>query len=176
MEIKQTFISISLDTGRVAIMGFVTQGKGSILPSGAIWIDEEKNWWYREPTDENIKNEIERTMFSNGQPTIYRIISQEEIPIDRTFRDALFDDGQKLMFNMERAREIHRDRLRRLRVAEFEKNDIELRDASLEKDEIKLQKALEKRDVLRNITIHPEIDAAKNIEELKIAGLSVLEE
>lgn len=175
METKQQFISITLSDGSVAVMGFITQGRGSDLPWGAVWTNEP-GWWTREASDVNVFAEISRMDFGEGrQAAGYRRINPEDIPQDRTYRNALKDDGQKLDFDMAKAREIHKDRIRRARVMLFVENDIALRDADLEKDNAKLNKAKKKRDDLRDATEYAGIEAAQTIEELKAAVPPVLE-
>lgn len=167
MENKQEFISISLDDGSVSIMGLISQGRGSDLPWGAEWLVD--GWWKRNITDDIINQEIGRCEFEGKSVVSWRRISQSEIPQDRTYRNALKDDGVKLGFDMVKAREIHKSRIRRTRVRLFEKNDIDLRDAILDNDKKKTDDAKKKRDSLRDATDYPAIESAKTIEELKAA-------
>jgi len=175
MKIEQQFIAITLDDGSTAIMGFVTQGRGSTLPAGAQWTSEAAGWWKREPTDENVIEEIARMSSGAGpQPSRYRRIAQADIPQDRTYRNAWKDDGQAIVHDMAKAREIHRDRLRQMRVQLFEVNDIALADALAERDEPKRLEAIAQRNALRDVTKAPAIDAAQTVEDLKAAIPDVL--
>lgn len=174
MEIEQQFVAITLDDGSTAIMGFATQARGSSLPYGGQWVDEAAGWWRREPTDDNIFQEIGRTSFGGAQPVSYRKIKRAEIPRDRSYRNALVDDGGQLTFDMPKAREIHRDKLRQLRVAHFAANDIVLLEAVIEGDEVKRAKAVARRDALRDVTELLSIEAAKTIEQLKTAGMEIV--
>lgn len=173
MNIEQEFISITMDDGSVVIMGFLTQGRGSNLPGGAEWISD--GWWRRPATDENIFSEIQRASFGEKTAVGYRKVNLTDIPKDRTYRNALKDDGNKLGFDMVKAREIHKDRIRRTRVKLFEKNDLDLRDAILENDKKKIDDAKKKRDDLRDATDYPAIESAKTIDELKAAIPPALE-
>ena len=176
MKIEQQFIAITLDDGATAIMGFLTQGRGSIIPSGPEWADEAAGWWSREATDENIFDEVLRTSFGEGRSVArYRRVSPSEVPQDRTYRNAWKDDGTAIVHDMPKAREIHRDRLRRMRVPLFEQNDIALADALVEGDEVARQAAVARRNALRDVTKHSAIDTAQTIEELKTAVPSALE-
>jgi len=175
MNIEQQFVAITLDDGSTAIMGFVTQGRGSALPHGAQWV-EGTDWWRRDPTDENIFEEIGRTGFSGRQAVKYRNIDPADIPQDRTYRNALIDTGKKLTFDMGRAREIHKDRLRRMRAPLFEKNDLALRDAILDGDQEKIGLYTSRRDALRAVTDDIRIGSAKTIDDLKVAIPQVLAE
>lgn len=174
MDIKQEFISITLDDGSVAIMGFLTQGRGSELPQGAEWVKGVDGWWSRPANDENIFSEILRTSFGERAVVRYRKINPDDLPKDRTYRNALKDDGVKLDFDMVKAREIHKNRLRRARAKLFEENDLALRDAIIENDDAKLSDATKRRDDLRDVTAFTGIDAAQAIEELKAAIPPVL--
>lgn len=177
MNIEQAFFAVTLDDGSVAIMGFVTQGRGSSLPKGAEWVDEAEGWWKREPTDANVFLEIGRTAFADGRsPTGYRRVQPTDLPQDRTYRNAWKDDGQAIVHDMPKAREIHRDRLRQLRAAQFEANDIALRDAILAQDQQAIAKATKRRDDLRDATDDPAIEAAQTVDELRVAGMATVSE
>jgi hypothetical protein len=85
------------------------------------------------------------------------------------FADALrvnFDkESDYFYFDINTARELTKNRLRRERAGFFEKNDILLRDAIIENDSKKLSEAIAERDRLRNITNLT--DQATTIEQLK---------
>lgn len=169
-------VSITLDNGSVAIMSFITHGRGSVLPNGAAWSDEP-GYWKREPTDANIFDEVCRA-FSNPdgpQPVRTRVIQESDIPADRAFRDALEDDGKVLRHNLTKARDIHLARLRRKRVLLLEQLD---RDWSRANGQGRTSEAAEiesKRQRLRDMTkdLAPAIAAAKNTDELKAVELPV---
>lgn len=91
------------------------------------------------------------------------------LPVDRHFRAAWawLTSEPVVEVHMGRAREIHRDNLRRMRAKEFEKNDLELRDAIVDGDVVRIAHCKKRRDALRDATRHPAIDAAKTPEELR---------
>jgi hypothetical protein len=150
-------------------MGILTTGRGSILPSGAEWID--KGWWTRPPTDAVIFEEVSRTFA--GQTLLgYRRIEAGDIPADRTYRNALADNGTgALVFDMPKARGLHMDKLRRARVAQLEALDVELiraigrggSGAGIE----------ERKQALRDMPqrLAPALEACKTVEALKLVGV-----
>jgi len=93
-------------------------------------------------------------------------IDKSAIPNDRTFRSAWKPD---LAVDMDKARDIHRDKLRKLRTTKLEALDVELSRNPSKFDEIDA-----KRQALRDVTADPAIDAAKTPAELKAAIPSVL--
>lgn len=70
-----------------------------------------------------------------------------------------------ITINMEKAKQIWREKILTERKAAFEKNDIAIRDAQLDNDKDALLLALSRRDELR--AIGDIIDAAKTTDELK---------
>lgn len=70
-----------------------------------------------------------------------------------------------ITINMDKAKQIWREKIAADRKAAFEKNDIAIRDAQLEGDQLKLTFALRRRDELR--AIGNKIDAATSVDELK---------
>lgn len=92
-----------------------------------------------------------------------------EIPEDRTFRNAWVHDGKKPVVHMGRAREIHRNHLRKLRAAKFLELDAAYNSADENGDAAGKKAIGARRQVLRDITRHPSIEAAQTPEELKAA-------
>lgn len=90
----------------------------------------------------------------------------DSIPSDRTFRNAWEDQGV-VQINMEKAREIHKEVLRRLRTPKLAELDV----AYMRADEIgdTAEKAIiaAKKQALRDVTADPAIAAATTPEELK---------
>lgn len=94
----------------------------------------------------------------------WRVVSADDIPEDRLYRNALKPD---LTHDMAKARVIHRDRLRRARKPLLEALDIEAQRA-LESGQ-PLTTVAQKKQVLRDVTKHPGIEAARSIDELAAA-------
>jgi hypothetical protein len=158
-------IAIRRADGGVSIMSFVTRGRGSVLPYGAAWEDQERSLWKREPTDANVSQEIARIPLLEA--TGYRRIADAEIPADRAFRDALVDDGTRLVHDMPRAREILRQRLRVARVPVLAALDVEYQRADEQSDKAGKARVVLLKQELRDITAHPGIEAAQTTDELK---------
>jgi len=95
-----------------------------------------------------------------------RIADEDEIPVDRTFRNALKND---LTHDMDKAREIWRDKLREERKPLLEALDIEYIRADELGDAGAKAAIAEPKQALRNVTKDAAIDAAATPEELKAA-------
>lgn len=118
---------------------------------------------------------IEETIAKMQPDTQKEIVSWREIepkeeyfPRDLTFRDAWCDvtPEPKIDIDMPKARNIHRNRLRELRKPKLDALDIESMKAVIAKDEKKTNEIEAKKQVLRDVTIHPAIEAASTPEEL----------
>lgn len=153
-DFEQTFvrIAISKSDGGVAIMQFLTLVKRN----------EEDPGFIREATPANIEEELTKSGYG-GRP--WRIILDDEIPQDRTFRDAWTDTG-KIEHDMEKARAIQQERLNRLAKAKTEEMAHEVLDALLDDNVPKLTTLRAKRTAILSI---PGIDIAKaaTVEDLK---------
>jgi hypothetical protein len=102
----------------------------------------------------------------------YRIVESSNLPNDKylnTFSDALVVDFSKtgnegIDFDIIKAREITKQRLRRERISAFQENDVVIRDAYLENDQIKLSIAIDERDRLRDLPT--KVDIISDIDQL----------
>jgi len=109
---------------------------------------------------------IEDAVKAIPEGSIFEIFEESELPNQEhlhLFFDALEVDFQSkvISFNITKAKELTKIRLRKERTALFEKNDIVLRDAIIEQDQEKLDRAIAERDRLRNIT-----DLVNNVDNL----------
>lgn len=101
-----------------------------------------------------------------------RVVDFSEIPSDRSFRDAWKDIGRAVAVDMPKAREIHREKLRRLRKPKMEALDVEaLRNLG---SALKLAEIEAKKQELRDATAFPAIDSAATPDALKLAVPSCL--
>lgn len=105
--------------------------------------------------------------------TNVRVVDAEDIPTDRTFRDAWAACPESVCrVDMQKAREIHRERLRRARKPKLEALDVEtMRNLT---NSAKLAEIEAKKQELRDATAYPAIDSAATPEDLKLAVPSCL--
>lgn len=114
--------------------------------------------------DADIGSEIEKWKSVKTGYVSHQEITAAEVPEDRTFRNAWKPD---LTVDMPKAREIHKDKLRQLRVRLLEALDIEYAQADERNDNAKKTEIAARREALRNVTADPAIAAAATPEELK---------
>ncbi len=117
--------AITLESGQVAIMRMQKEGL-------------------------NVEDEIAR--WPDPSYVSYVEITEEDIPKDRVFRDALKVNDNKIEHDISKAHEIKKDELRRLRKPKLEALDIEQMRATEENDTEKLEVIAKKKQVLRDIT------------------------
>jgi hypothetical protein len=154
-------IVITCVDGSTALMQFVTKQQRTVLPGGNGQVDPG---WTREASPENIDAEIRK---SNIPFVGWRHASMSEVPNDRTFRNAWKDGSTKVDVDMPKARNIWRDKMREARVSKLSTLDA----AYLRADEVgdaQLKRTIAtQKQVLRDVTTLPAIEAAKTPEELK---------
>jgi hypothetical protein len=116
---------------------------------------------------------IEDAILQVPQGASYRIVSNNQLPFDEDmvdFADALsvnFDNtlDPNIHFDIEKAREITKTRLRTERIEYFEQNDILLRDAIIENNSENLNIAIIERNRLRDITMT--VNTVDTIDQLR---------
>ena len=151
-------VAVTLETGPLAILHFVTSDGGGIQ---------------REGTDEEIQVEIARAPWL-ARVVSWRRLDARDIPDDRTFRDAWADrGGGPVGVDMPRAREIQMARIRARRDAELVALDGQQlqhlgRGRGPDVAAIEAQK-----QVLRDLpaTVQPAVDTAATPEALVLIGL-----
>lgn len=99
----------------------------------------------------------------------------EELPVDKTFRNAWILKDGKVEHDMDKARELQKVRLRNLRAPLLSKLDVDYQKADEEDDRAKKKKIADKKKALRNITVHASILEALTVEELKEAAILELD-
>lgn len=113
-------------------------------------------------------------------PTSWRFVPNDyvEEADDRTFRNAWKDTPgrNKPDHDMPKARELQRTRLRHLRAPLLDALDYDYLRADEANDQATKRTIAVRKQKLRDITAHPEIDAAATTDALKLAGMSVLQE
>lgn len=97
----------------------------------------------------------------------HRICSKAEVPTDRSFRAAWRDSGKSIDIDMDHAKAITRDRLRKERAPLLADLDVQAIRAVETDDKAKLLEVAAEKQRLRDITALPGIEAAATPEELK---------
>lgn len=96
-----------------------------------------------------------------------KVVEESAIPADRTFRLAWKASGSAVVHDMEKARHLHRENMRSQRKPKLELLDVKVL-CALEKGDIStLPSLVAEKQVLRDVTATPGIEAASTIEELK---------
>ncbi len=101
----------------------------------------------------------------------FRPIEKSDIPVDRYFRNA-WEDENGIRINMPKAKDIQKDKLRKIRIPLLEALDIEYQKADEVGDTQKKKEIAVKKQVLRDVTNNPAIEAAQTPEELKLIDLN----
>lgn len=150
-------IAIIAADDTVLIMAFVTDDKHGVT---------------NEPTIENIQAEINKMQVQLDAVKLplksWEVIDHEDIPTDRTYRNAWHRPNGKIETHMGKARELHKDLLRELRAPKLAALDIEYQRADENGDNAKKAAIALQKKALRDITSDPRIAAATNPEQLKL--------
>ena len=101
----------------------------------------------------------------NPTPVSWREINRDEIPQDRTYRNAWRDTGTAIEHNMTHARGIHMDRIRRQRDRELVKLDVPFMRAMESGNGAEKAIAGQKRH-LRDLPANFDLTSATTVEEL----------
>ena len=167
--IDQVKIKVVRNDGSITILTFITDDHKQItmtrkVPDGAGGFITKVITYggvKRDATPENIEAELVRAGLDFQS---YTIIEDADIPT-RNYRDAWADgSGTAIIHDMTKAAEIMRDKLRIARAPLLTALDVEMSRAF---DDKVLQAEIEaKRQALRDVTIAPAIENAKNIEAL----------
>ena len=103
------------------------------------------------------------------------VVNVNAIPVDRTFRDAWRNNGSgKPEVDMSAARELWRDRMRAARVPKLAALDVEYQRADETGDTARKADVARRKQVLRDVTADPRIEAAATPDELKAVWPEVL--
>jgi hypothetical protein len=161
---RQTFIAITFADDSVGVMGFVTH---EFFADGSLR-------WVRHSTDEAIASEIARTAYDAVKLPIkgWRRVNAQDIPTDRTFRNAWVDRGS-IQHDMPKARALRLQFLRVEREKKWPDLDSQWMRAAGQKKLKEADDIEAKRQALRDFpqTIAAALDAAQDIEALKAIQL-----
>lgn len=171
LKIEQTLIALERIDGGVSLMAFLIVARGNQLPVGAVWLDERSGWWGRNASDENIAREISCIPEAADVKAWHRVSDPaDQVPTDRTYRDAWSWTGSKVEHDMTRAREVHRDRIRKARGAAFAALDGKFTRALGQKDQAAADAIEAKRQAWRDAPADLRIDNAIDVDQLKAIG------
>lgn len=159
------FVALSFADGSVGIMQFALAPR---LPAGALPPGYDPGTGLREATDEAIAHEIAR---SGLQPTGWRRISPEDLPATRAYRGAWTDTGVRIEHDMVKARDIHREKLRRARAPLLAALDVEYQLADEQNDTKGKRAVAARKQALRDAPADPRIAQAETIEQLASIAL-----
>lgn len=95
------------------------------------------------------------------------VVDVKDIPTDRSFRNAWSHKAGVISVHMDKARDIHRGKLRAARQPMLQQLDVEYQRAHERGDEEHMKTVAVAKQVLRDVTQHPDIDAAQTPNELK---------
>jgi len=124
------------------------------------------------PSDEILKwHENDRGTVDSHCP-----LSEDDIPKDWYFRDAWFHNGNQINIDVEKCKDIHRNKLRELRKPKLESLDIEFMKASETGDDERKKEVVALKQFLRDVTQHPDLVNAKTPEEIKSFMPDILKE
>lgn len=102
-----------------------------------------------------------------GEYVSHHEVDEADIPTDRSFRNAWTRDGKTVAHDMEKCRNIHRERLRLARAPKLAALDVEYQRADEADDKAAKVSIAKQKQSLRDVTADPRIDAATTPEELK---------
>jgi len=118
---------------------------------------------------------VERSVPKDIDPRRIRILPDDwQAPDDRTFRNAWVASGDRITVDMPKARDIHRQKLRQARKPELEALDVEALRATEKDDKAALSVVAQRKQKLRDVTKHPDIDACPDPDALKALTLDKL--
>jgi hypothetical protein len=127
--------------------------------------------WTIDPTPEYVDAIIAKHDWQGGQaPVSWRFVPDDIVDddTDQTFRNAWRDGGgNKPDVDMVKARDIHRNRLRRMRAPLLEDLDAEYMQADEAGDQQAKRAIAARKQALRDVTSDAAIDAAMTPEALK---------
>jgi hypothetical protein len=113
---------------------------------------------------------------ANGEykAAAYWEVADADIPPDRSFRDAWVIARQAINVDMEKARNVHKNRLRAEREALLAELDVQYLRAVESGNVSEASRISARKQQLRDVTKDPAIESARTPEELKQAAVAVL--
>jgi hypothetical protein len=108
--------------------------------------------------------------------TNVQIVEPSAIPTDRSFRNAWEQSGAAIVHSMAKCRALWRQKMREHRAERWPVWDAAYLQADEQGDLVRKTQLAAKRQQLRDVTAHPNIDAATTPDELKLVWPTILEE
>lgn len=105
-----------------------------------------------------------------------QVIERSDVPNDRTFRNAWKQEGRSVGHDMDKCREIWKDKMREARAPILAALDADYSKADESGDQIKKRDVAAKKQALRDVTKHADIDTAATPDDLKKVWPTVLGE
>jgi hypothetical protein len=99
--------------------------------------------------------------------TNVHVVEFTDLPQDRYFRNAWSTDGKAVSVDMDKARAIHKDRLRSMRAPKLAALDVDYDKADEAGDAAAKKAVADKKQALRDVTKDAAIAAATTPDELK---------
>jgi len=118
--------------------------------------------------------EIEQRAFDRLPPNAINPHFVLSVPQDRTFRDAWTSNGAEVLQEINKCREIHRAKLREMRLPKLAALDVEYMRADEDGDSAKKAEIAAKKRALRDVTNFSGIDEATTPDQLKLAIPEIL--
>jgi len=159
---------------------------GATLPSGKTIkfektpIDKFAKKWpisglnplWAETEQEFIERIISKDIPTNASNI--NILEEQNVPKDREFRNAWKLDASGISIDMQKAKELKRQKLRLLRIPFLKNLDTEYLRADENGDTAEKQRIAQQKQALRDVTSDPAIEAASTPEELKAVMPDIL--
>jgi hypothetical protein len=165
MKNESILIAITKTDGSLSIMNLATIARGNILPSGAVWFNDASGWWYRDPTKEVIEKEIAQVA---PDVASWRQIENAEIQErDREFRNAWRDTGTIIEPDLNVAKVLKANMIRKKRKVALAELDAQWMKAVGQKDKVAEASIETQRQKWRDAPADPRIEAAKTVDDLK---------
>lgn len=119
--------------------------------------------------DREVRKVYPRTLPAEQQPVGYQVIGFDAIPSDRLYRAAWTADGDGIAHDLDKAREVHRGLLRRVRQPLLNDLDGQYLRALEVGDEAAQQQIAKEKQALRDLPADPAIVAAASVDDLRAA-------
>lgn len=108
--------------------------------------------------------------------TSAQVVDTAVVPTDRTFRNAWEQTGSAIVHNIAKCRTLWRQKMRAHRATRWPLWDAEYLKADEDGNVVRKAQLAAKRQQLRDVTAHPDIDAATTPDALRLAWPAILDE